>query len=276
MRVMLWDVRVGGDRRLQLLKRVDADLLLLLGVSKASGRAWSQRWRGRYHTTVGLDLVDSVQSRPHGAMIASRWPVLHSEVVTELPRPERGLVAQIGHPGRTFTAVSWGTPNAAGDGREAKMSAYRSMMARLKRLPAPIVVGIDTNSWGDAPLRDASPPADDHPFIDEHRFLSRDAAHGLRDVHRTLVDADPARLRLLADLYPHGPLATTFIRRPHGRPRSIAHGFDAGLAFGLDRMDRLFVSSDIKPLACEHLYHEAIAAGGDHAAVIADVDLGAR
>lgn len=275
MCVMLWDVRVGGDRRLPLLERVKADLLLLLGVSKTSGRAWSQRWRGRYHTTVGLDLADSVQSRPHGAMIASRWPILHSEVVAELPRPERGLVAVIDHPGGPLTAVSWGTPNAAGDGRETKMHAYRHMMKLLKGLSAPLVVGIDTNSWYDPPRPAAPSPADD-PFIDEHRFLRRDAAHGLRDVHRALVDADPARARLLADLYPHGPLATTFIRRPHGRPRSIARGFEAGLAFGLDRMDRLFISPDITPLACEHLYHEAIDAGGDHAAVIADVEIGSR
>lgn len=275
MRVVLWDVRVGGDRRLPLLERIGADVLLLLAVSKASARAWSRRWRGRYHTTVGLDLADSSQARPHGAMIASTWPIADAQVLQELPRPERGLVAHIDHPAGPLTAVSWGTPNAAGDGRETKMAAYGHMMALLQQLPPPLILGVDTNSWYD-PVMSVSPSPSDDPFFDEHRLLARDAPHGLRDVHRELVDADPARGRLLADLYPHGPLATTFIRRPHGRPRAIARGFDAGLAFGLDRMDRLFVSAGITPLACEHLYHEAIDAGGDHAAVVADLELSNR
>ena len=57
VRVMLWDVRVGGDRRPQLIERLDADVLFLLGVSRKSGRLWTERGAGRYHCATGLELT---------------------------------------------------------------------------------------------------------------------------------------------------------------------------------------------------------------------------
>ena len=96
------------------------------------------------------------------------------------------------------------------------------------------------------------------------------------DVHRALLEAQPDQARLVADLRPHGPSVATFVRRPHRGPRGIAGSFSAGRSWGLDRMDRLYVSPDVTPLACEHLWHEAIDAGGDHAAVVADLGLHVR
>ena len=168
--------------------------------------------------------------------------------------------------------MSWGTPSAAGEGYSAKMAAYQHMATMLAGLSQPTIVGIDTNSRYDPPDPDAK-EVPDRLRAEEHAFLRRDAEHGLRDIHRVLIDRDPPRQRLLADLRPHGPLTTTFIRRPHGSPRRIARGFATGRDFGLDRMDRIFVSADIQPLACEHLYHEAVDLGGDHAAVVADLRL---
>lgn len=272
VRVMLWDVRVGGDRRLPLIERVDADIVLLLGVSRASGRSWSQRWRGRYFTACGLDRAESPQQRPHGAMIASRWELSDVSVLEELPRPERGLSARVSHPEGSLQVFSWGTPNAAGDTRPVKQAAYRIMNNHLRTLSGPVVVGVDTNTWGDPPTPESQGPIDPD-WADEHQFIARGADHGLTDVYRELVDRDPHRAQLLQHLRPAGPLDPTFIRRPHGRSRAIARGTGAGEAFGLDRMDRVYVSSSIVPLACEHLYHEAIDAGGDHAAVVADLEV---
>lgn len=269
---MLWDVRVGGPRRLPLIERVDADIVLLLGVSGSSGRAWSGRWsdNARYHTAIGLPLSPSPQQRPHGAMIASRWPLREAYVLEGLPRPERGVIAEVDHPDGLLRVVSWGTPNAAGDGREAKQAAYRRMGEFLQRLDGPVIVGVDTNTWGDPPSPDAPAPVDPD-WIHEHQFIARDASHGLTDVYRQLVDQDRHRSRLLAHLRPEGPMAVTFVRRPHRKPRSISRSFEEGFVYGLDRMDRIYVSAEIVPLACEHLYHEAVDAGGDHAAVIADL-----
>jgi endonuclease/exonuclease/phosphatase family metal-dependent hydrolase len=271
-RAGFWDVCRGGLRKLPLLDRFDADILMLLAVSPTSGRRYREHWQGRYQCAVALEMTASRHKRPHGALIASRWPISDAWVIQELLLPERGLVARIEHPRGELTVVSWGTPNAAGDTRPVKQAAYRHMTAYLPTLPHPLVVGIDTNSWYDPP--DPATELDPHPrWLEEHGFLHRGAAHGLVDVHRALVDADEQRSKLLADLRPHGPLATTFIRRPHRQPRSIAAGFEAGTAFGLDRMDRIFISDDITPIACEHLYHEALDVGGDHAAVVADLRL---
>jgi hypothetical protein len=271
LRVLLWDVRVGGPRRPPLIERIDADVVLLLGVSRASGAAWSERWKGRYHVVTGLQLArPSSQSQPHGAMIASRWPLRDVHVVDELPKSERGLIVRTEHPRGPVTLVGWGTPNAAGEGRAVKEAAYGLMTQRLTQLTGPVIAGVDTNAWEDPPL----PGTDDDRgglIPSQVEFAGREPRHDLRDVYRVLVDRDEHRRRLLADLRPYGPLATTFIRRPHGRPLGIAAGIEAAERFGLDRMDRIYVSREVEPLACEHLYHEARDAGGDHAAVVADV-----
>jgi hypothetical protein len=272
LRVGFWDVRRGGLRKLPLLDRLNADVLLLLAVSPTSGLRYREHWQGRYECAVALELTASHHKRPHGALIASRWPISDARVIQELPRPERGLVARIEHPHGELTVASWGTPNAAGDTRPVKQAAYRYMADYLPNLPHPLVVGIDTNSWYDPP--DPATDLDPDPRrLEEDVFLRRGAAHGLIDVHRALVDADEPRSKLLAELRPHGPMATTFIRRPQRQPHGIAGGFEAGRAYELDRMDRIFVSADITPLACEHLYHDSLDVGGDHAAVVADLRL---
>ena len=271
-RIALWDVCRGGTRKLELLDRLNADMLLLLAVSPTSADRYRLHWEDRYDCAAALDLVASPQVRPFGAMIASRWPIEEAWTFDALPRPERALFATVNIEGHRVTVGSWGTPNAAGEGYPAKMGAYRYMNDYLAGLEGSTIIGVDTNSRFDPP----DPAAEiEHDELreDEHRFLVRAAVHGLTDVHRALVDADPDRGRLMSDLRPHGPLATTFVRRPHGRPRGIARGFDSGQHFGLDRMDRIFISSDIRPLACEHLYHESLDLGGDHAAVIADLAL---
>ena len=248
VRVMLWDVRVGGKHRPPLIERADADVLLLLGVSRKSGRSWTERWAGRYHCATGLELTTSLQKRPHGAMIASRWPLSDVHVVDGLPRPERGLVATTAHPDGPIKLASWGAPDAAGSTRPVKMTAYQLMHDYLTALDYPLIMGVDTNSWADPPTS-SSPGERPEAWAEEDAFLERDARHALTDVHRQLIDADPHRSRLLADLRPHGPLAVTFIRRPHGKPRGVAHEFTDGTRYGLDRMDRLFISPAFRALA---------------------------
>lgn len=267
MRVALWDVRVGGDRKPAVLERTQADVLLLLGVSAASAASWSAQWQGRFHCADALSRTGSPQQRPHGAMIASRWPITSVETFTELPKPERALIAVVETPSRPLTLISWGAPNATGEGRDSKEGAYALMASVLAERDGPIIVGVDTNAWADPPLHGITDPID--PLQREQdNFTGRTPRHGLRDVFRTLVDADEARSGLLASMRPYGPLAVTYIRRPQGRPRGVQRDSSA---FGLDRMDRLYVSDHFEPLACEHFYDEARDAGGDHALVLAEL-----
>ena len=270
MRVAFWNVAGGGPRRLPLLERVDADVLLLAEVSGRSARWWAEQWAGEYHCTAALDLVDSPQQRPRGAMIASRWPLRGVRAVGGLPRAERGLIAVVEHPAKPFSLVAWSTPNAAGDGRAAKEQAYAAMIGELVGLDGLVVAGVDTNAWEDPPL--GSPePAEDPRYAHQLAFVGRDAVHGLRDAFRVVLDRDRARSGLLRAVRPDGPLAVTYIRRPAGQPRRIVDR--PGLAFGLDRMDRLYASPEIEVRACESFYHEAVDAGSDHALVVADLAL---
>jgi hypothetical protein len=173
LRVVLWDLCRGGMRKLPLLDRlVAADVLLLLAVSPTLAHRYRQHWEERYDCAVALELTTSGHKRPHGAMIASRWPIVDAWIIDELPLPERSLVARIEHPLGRLTAVSWGTPNAAGDTRPVKEAAYRHMTAYLPTLAYPMVVGIDTNSWYDPPRRAELDPDSRQPA--EHGFLHRD------------------------------------------------------------------------------------------------------
>lgn len=268
MRVALWDVRVGGSRRPPVLEQTEADVLLLLGVSGASAAAWAARWQGRFHCIDALARTGSPQRQPHGAMIVSRWTLRDVETFASLPKPERALLAVCDTPRGPVTLVSWGAPNAAGEGREPKEAAYAFMSSMLAQREGPLIVGVDTNAWEDPPLQQST-ASDDPQWVEQGTFVGRNPGHGLSDVFRHLIDRDEPRSRLLSSMRPDGPLAVTFVRRPHGRPRSIVKR--DGSAFGLDRMDRLYVSDHFQPLACEHFYHQAIDAGGDHALVLAEL-----
>lgn len=229
MRVALWDVRIGGRRKPPVLERTQADVLLLLGVSASSARAWTAEWQ-EWNCADSLSTTGSRQQRPHGAMIASRWPLRDIETYPDLPKPERALLCVADTPAGPVTLVSWGAPNAAGEGREAKERAYALMSALLSQRAGPIIVGVDTNAWSDPPLHGTGAPGDPL-WKEQDDFTGRDPRHGLSDVFRTLVDGDPPRAELLASMRPHGPLAVTYIRRPHGRPRGIVQR--DGSAFGL-------------------------------------------
>lgn len=148
------------------------------------------------------------------------------------------------------------------------MAAYRTMTRALRALSAPLVVGVDTNTWADPPLG-VEDPTPDPDWAPEQQFVARAPAHGLVDAYRAVVDRDPARAALLRVMRPYGPLAATYIRRPHARPRGIVQA--EGIAYGLDRMDRIYASADIEVVACESFYHEAVDAGGDHALVLSEM-----
>lgn len=269
LRVVLWDVRTGGDTKLPLIERIDADIVLLLAVSTSSGERWQRRWDTTHHCAVGLEHHPATQARPHGAMIRSRWPLSDVFVQEEMQHPERALHARVHTPYGPIRLISWGAPHAGRDRGVAKMAAYSAMQHHLVDVTEPVILGVDTNSWFDPPL--PGPRDVDEFWAPEHGFLDRDPDHGLVDVHRHLMDQDEDRRRLLSDLRPHGPLAVTFIRRPRGEPRRLSGAIEQGSSWGLDRMDRLFTSPRFTPLACEHLYHEALEHRGDHALLVADL-----
>src|SRR4051794_18085969 len=96
-----------------------------------------------------------------GLLLAPEMELLATGVIHELPKPQRGLWARIrSEKTGELTAVSWHSPNAAGDGRSVKMEAYKTMMKWLSRAPRPLVLGADLNTWIDPVEVEEADPGD--------------------------------------------------------------------------------------------------------------------
>ncbi|MBL8775496.1 MAG: endonuclease/exonuclease/phosphatase family protein [Acidimicrobiales bacterium] len=182
-----------------------------------------------------------------GVLLRRGAEILDCGVVGGLPKPQRSLWARVRRPdGQEVTAVSWHTPNAAGDGVAVKMAAYSSMSEWLASAPRPLVLGADLNTWRD-PIDLIDPdPSDD--FFEEHAFIGPTPSHGLVDAYRTVLEAGGELDRRRAEKH-EGPLA-------------VSHTLSSGASH---RMDRIFSSPDLRPSAGGYEYAGAIEAGSDHA-----------
>lgn len=88
--------------------------------------------------------------------------------------------------------------------------------------------------------------------------------HELHDAYRVALANDPARFQAIRDLTPTGPLAVSYrTHRRIGKP-STPWCFDG-----------IWVTSGLRVLSVRYLYEEGIAAGSDHAVVVADLQLSA-
>jgi hypothetical protein len=86
--------------------------------------------------------------------------------------------------------------------------------------------------------------------------------HGLQDALRVALENDPERLQEIRDLTPMGPLAVSYeTHRRMGKPSTPW------------RFDGIWVTNGLRVLSVHYLYEEGIAAGSDHAVVVADLQL---
>jgi endonuclease/exonuclease/phosphatase family metal-dependent hydrolase len=180
-----------------------------------------------------------------GLLLTEGAEVLEAGVFPELPKPQRGVWAQVELPDHgQITAVSWHTPNAAGDGRRTKMAAYRAMSEWLVKAPHPLVLGADLNTWHDPVDLGTAEPGD--AYFDEHEFVGLDPRHGLVDAYRAVLERQ-GRLEGL---------------RASAPPLAVSHVLSSGVGH---RMDRIFVSADLVPLDGDYWHADAVEAGSDHA-----------
>lgn len=190
------------------------------------------------------------------------WPPgPRDRAVRELPFPELCLAATVEVRAARATAVSFHAPHAAANSEEERMmriarknAAYSELVSGVNSTKGPIVVGMDANSWTD--------PVDLHPHDPEYeqhevaRFHLSDPRHGLRDAYRVWLDDHPDELERVRRLRPDGPLAVTYQRGKQNSPI-------------VNRMDRIYTSPDWTVSSVEHGYAESVAAGSDHAYVLA-------
>ena len=241
-----WRRRPQQVPRADFIAGFDADVVALQELSGAEAKVLRRSHRGpsifsheEYEPATwgwmgcGLLLRDGVE-------------VLHQGVVLGLPKPQRSLWARIRMPGDDeVTVVSWHAPNAAGDGVGVKMAAYRAMSAWLAE-QGPVVLGADLNTWSDR--LDLQAPVEGDPFFHEHAFVGVNPAHGLLDAYRCVRAADGQMDGLRADR-PEGPLA-------------VSHVLDGGAEH---RMDRVYCSDSLVPMAAGYELEASYRAGSDHA-----------
>ncbi len=106
--------------------------------------------------------------------------------------------------------------------------------------------------------RDVQAPAAERPEGETSPgrgpLLGPDASHGFRDVLLRHLDRHPAELERLRTERPEGPLAVS--HRVRAQPV---------------RSDHIWATGDLEVLDVRYLYDEAVAAGSDHALVLADL-----
>ncbi len=249
-RVATWnlDHRRRNPRRTSrwdLIRRAHAEVVALQEVEGREIRRFREEHDGESLFSQELYEPANMRWMGCGLLLPAGTKIIDAGVFAALPKPQRGLWARIRVPEQgELTAVSWHSPNAAGDTREVKMAAYRAMSDWLGDAPRPLLLGADLNTWHD-PVELASADPDD-TFYDEHEFVGPGARHGLIDGYRAALEHQGQMERL----------------RGTDPPLAISHVLRGGPAH---RMDRIFVSPDLTPVDGEYWYEDAIQAGSDHA-----------
>jgi endonuclease/exonuclease/phosphatase family metal-dependent hydrolase len=275
MRVVSWNVafRAAAAARChgELLRKLRPDLILLQEVNPGSAEilrlAAGADWLVR-----GVDLRVPVPgdrpARSRAVAIAGRGkPPTRTWLPAEAPLPERILLAEITVDGTLLTAVSYHAPPGVSWGLIKPRQAI-VLAAWLAAQQGPLLLGADANT----PLIDAADFAatrthwhtgDRHLYGEpgDDLLFGPGKIHPLQDALRRWLADHPAESAELADR-PLGPLAVT--HRTGRRKNSAGTG---------RRFDSIWITGHWAVQRIDHLYDEGIAAGSDHAVVVADLVL---
>jgi endonuclease/exonuclease/phosphatase family metal-dependent hydrolase len=289
LRVVSWNVDSGPsgrfDAKVELLRALKPDLALLQEVNRPVFKALlphPQAHARLFEQTrvFSWGVLSTDLSAPRGSDYRAGCAVLGSpgsilltshlldRAPFEVGDAERGgflrrtMAAQVAvHGGRTLTACSFHARPAASDpGRQAKPAFHAGIARWLAGLRAPVVFGMD-----------AGAPEVDHPDfthtvfrrptpaaggLGEDQLLGEGAEHGLRDVLRTHLAANPGELDRIRAARPSGPVA-------------VSHR----TADRASRYHHIWATPDLAVTDVRYLYDEAAATGSDHAVVVADFDI---
>jgi hypothetical protein len=212
---------------------------------------------------------DDTPVRQRGVAIAGTGaPPTSVGILDDLPLPERAMHATVDVHGRTVYAASYHAP--PGVSWFEKKPRQAVLFAQwLAGIDAPTIFGADANT-----------PQIDHPDFAQTRthwhsggrnlkgepgddFLwAATKIHHLRDALRRWLDQHPAEAERIRLDHPDGPLA---VSHRTGKRRT-----SPGTA---RRFDSIWVSDHFEVHAVAYPYDDSVAAGSDHAAVIADLTL---
>ncbi|MFZ1398279.1 MAG: endonuclease/exonuclease/phosphatase family protein [Candidatus Promineifilaceae bacterium] len=269
VRIASWNLRYSAvahtRRRIAYLQTLDWDVLSLQEVSR---KAWEELKQSGLMESGCYTLEEFGLTpggyRPHGAAILARHGLtLHDpRLVPDLPKPERALSVQVAGLAIPLEVISWHAPNAAGEGPETKIQAYRAVTSWLTGKETATVLCFDGNSWNASVQLNREAPTDTaHPYYEEGLFFSSSAPHPLEDTLLTYYRNNPEAHQAIVQLRPDGPLAISYVRGSRKKPVP-------------DRFDYIFASPDIEVFQCTYDYEGGIGAGSDHGIVTADLTVG--
>jgi hypothetical protein len=288
LRVVSWNVdsRPTGllDAKVELLRQVQPNLAVLQEISRSVYRALLPHplAHERMHRkprvfawgTLSTDLCRprgdehrlgcAVLGTPNTALLTShvldRAPFEASEPV-RLGFLWRTVAARVAlSSGTQLTACSFQGRRASSPASDRQWTFHAGIAGWLAGVPGPIVFGMDSAALAvdrpDAGQPRWAPPAGSEGGPGEDPLLGRNARHHLDDVLRRYLDRHPEELDRIRAERPEGPLA-------------ISHYVFAQPV----RHDHLWVTRDFEVLDVRYLYDEAVAAGSDHALVVADLEI---
>lgn len=264
-----WNLRYSAvahtRRRIAYLQTVDWDILTLQEVSQ---KAWTEfKQSGLFEVgcyTLEEFSLEPQEYRKHGVAILVRHGLALREMrlIPGLPKPERALSVQVDGLATPIEVISWHAPNAAGEGSETKMQAYRAVANWLTDKETATVLGFDGNSWNNTVKLEWDVPTDKaDPYYEEGLFFSSGAPHHLLDTLKTYYRNNPEAYKAVIQQRPDGPLAVSYVRGSRKNPVP-------------DRFDYIFASPDIEVIQCAYDYEGGIGAGSDHGIVIAALSVG--
>ncbi|MGH4019795.1 MAG: hypothetical protein ACRDT0_11275 [Pseudonocardiaceae bacterium] len=272
------------DAKVELLRHLEPDIALLQEIGRSVYRALlphpsaHERMHNRSRI-FSWGALSTDLSRPRGSeyrlgcavLGAPSTALLTSQLLDAAPFEiadparlsflRRTVATRVAIPGsRLLTACSFHARRPARQPADLLTRAFHAGIAGwLAGQPAPVVFGMDTHA-----------PAVDHPDFrrssfslpappgggpGEDQLLGPDAAHGLDDVLRRHLDRHPDQLARIRVERPDGPLAIS--RCLSSRPARHHH---------------IWATRDLEVIDVRYLYDEAVAAGSDHALVLADFE----
>ncbi len=278
MRVVSWNIanRVGDAARRQgeFLANLDPhpDLVMLQEVNRRSIELVTEHagldWV-RLAVDVRVAETTDTPVRQRGVALAgSGQPPGTAEILHDIPLPERTVHALVQLDGVPVRAASYHAPPGVSWFEKKPLQAV-SFARWLATIDTPAIFGADANT-----------PLIDHPDFERTRthwhtgerhlegepgddlLWAATKVHHLDDALRRWLRQHPDRAAEIAATNPDGPLAishrTAKRRTAPGTPR---------------RFDSIWVTEHFAVDDITYPYEDSLAAGSDHAAVIADLTL---
>jgi endonuclease/exonuclease/phosphatase family metal-dependent hydrolase len=249
----------GVDRKLEFLAATNWDVCALQEVTRESYDAleasgvFSSLSCAHHH----MPALAGKPPRYYAAIgTRGRFNLSDPGILRDMPSPERTLVATIDSGDQAFVAASLAAPPGV-RWKVAKVRQVDRIAAWLHDRTQPVVLGMDANT----PKWDRHDLAASEWWDDREAILHGvDRAHDLRDAYREYLEQTVETREAVERERPEGPLAVSFERGRGDRKVPC-------------RYDYVYTSPEFEVENVCYRYEDAVAAGSDHALLVAELTL---